>query len=252
MSHPSRLFVDTTDRPILAMGTDYPRGMVLESHAHRRAQFLYGATGLMEVETTQGCWVVPPQCGVWIPATIPHRVRMDGVSTRSLYIEPAAAPRTRLEVLHVAPLLRQLLLDAVDIPAEYEIAGRDGALMQLLLFEVARANPLPFFAPLPRNQELARMCSHFLKHPYVHAASKHWAGQLHKSERTFSRLFRQETGMAFGEWKQQACLLMALSMLAAGKPVTTVALDLGYDSPGAFSTMFRKRLGRTPSSVLQR
>ena len=43
--------------------------------------------------TDDGAWVVPPHCGVWIPAHKPHSVRMVGVSTRSLYIEPAAAPR---------------------------------------------------------------------------------------------------------------------------------------------------------------
>ena len=53
--------------------------------------------------------------------------------------------------------------------------------------------------------------------------------------------------MAFGKWRQRACVLVALSRLAAGEPVTVVALDMGYDSPGAFSTMFRKTLGRPPS-----
>jgi AraC-like DNA-binding protein len=54
--------------------------------------------------------------------------------------------------------------------------------------------------------------------------------------------------MAFGAWRQQACLLAALSRLAAGNSVTAVALDLGYDSPNAFSTMFRKALGAPPSA----
>ncbi|MEE8274655.1 MAG: helix-turn-helix domain-containing protein, partial [Alphaproteobacteria bacterium] len=43
-----------------------------------------------------------------------------------------------------------------------------------------------------------------------------------------------------------ARLLAALTRLATGEPVTTVALDLGYDSPSAFIAMFRKALGETP------
>jgi quercetin dioxygenase-like cupin family protein len=86
---------DATDRPVLAIGTDYPPGTLLHTHSHRRAQFLYGATGVMEVGTDDGAWVVPPQRGVWIPAGKPHRVRMLGVSTRSLYIEPRAVRRAR-------------------------------------------------------------------------------------------------------------------------------------------------------------
>ena len=50
------------------------------------------------------------------------------VSTRSVYIEPGAARAGRLacEVVEVSPLLRQLLMDAVDMPADYDPAGRDG------------------------------------------------------------------------------------------------------------------------------
>ena len=241
--------LDGLARDVLAIGTDYAPGTLLDTHSHRRAQFLYGATGLMEVGTDDGAWVVPSHCGVWIPAGKPHRVRMVGGSTRSLYIEPAAAPRAsaQCEVLVVSPLLRQLLLAAIDSPALYDTASRDGLLMQLLLHEVGEAKTLPFFAPLPRHAKLAALCTAFLQQPQVHVSPKDWAVQLHQSERTFSRFFRAETGMAFAEWKQRACLVAALALLSTGLPVTTAALELGYDSPGAFSTMFRRRLGCSPS-----
>ena len=243
--------VDALEREVLAIGTDYARGTLLEMHQHRRAQFLYGATGLMEVGTDDGAWVVPPHCGVWIPAGKPHRVRMVGVSTRSLYIEPRAAPRegSRCEVLLVSPLLRQLLLEATDVKALYDEQGRDGMVMRLALAEIARAATLPIFAPLPRHGTLHALCVEFLYAPDIRATAGEWAQQLHRSERTFTRFFRAETGMAFGEWRQHACLISALSRLAEGQPVTAVALELGYDSPGAFSTMFRRRLGFSPSEV---
>jgi AraC-like DNA-binding protein len=53
--------------------------------------------------------------------------------------------------------------------------------------------------------------------------------------------------MSFQVWRQQACLLTALPRLAAGEPVTTIALDLGYDSPAAFTTMFKRLVGISPS-----
>ncbi|MCY0386522.1 helix-turn-helix transcriptional regulator [Robbsia sp. Bb-Pol-6] len=241
--------LDAIARPVLAIGTDYPKGTLLDTHRHRRAQFLYGATGLMEVGTDDGAWVIPPHTGVWIPAGKPHRVRMVGVTTRSLYIAPRCAPRkgTQCEVLKVSPLLHAMLMDAVDVPALYDRRGRDGALMQLLLHEVARAPALPFFAPIPREAGLAALCLAFLHAPQIRTSPQSWARRLHRSDRTFSRQFRQETGMAFGEWRQQACLLAALSRLSAGHGVTEVALELGYDSPGAFSTMFRRKLGMPPS-----
>ena len=241
--------IDALPLDVLAIRTDYAPGTLLDTHSHRRAQFLYGASGLMEVDTDDGAWVVPPHSGVWIPAGKPHRVRMVGVSTCSLYIEPSAAPRagSRCEVLMVSPLLRQLLLEAIDAPLHHEPRGRDGLLMRLALHEIARARMLPLFAPLPLHPGLAALCRAFLHQPQAHASPRDWAGRLHQSERSFSRFFRSETGMAFSEWRQHACLLSALAQLAAGKPVTAVALELGYDSPGAFSTMFRKKLGHPPS-----
>lgn len=242
--------VDAVARPVLAIGTDYLPGTLLDTHSHRRAQMLYGMSGLMEVETAAGAWVIPPYSGVWIPAGQPHRVRMQGVSTRSLYIEPDAVPRhsAQCEVLLISPLLHQLLLASLEVPALYDERGRDGVLMQLLLHEVGRAPVMPLFAPLPRDALLAAQCQAFLHHPSIQTKPEQWADTLHKSLRSFTRFFRQQTGMSFAQWRTQACLMAALTRLSTGQSVTQVALDLGYESPAAFSAMFRKQLGRSPSS----
>jgi AraC-like DNA-binding protein/mannose-6-phosphate isomerase-like protein (cupin superfamily) len=245
--------VDHLERTVVAIGTDYPPDTLLDFHRHRRAQFLYAITGLMEVDTDDGTWVVPPYSGVWIPASRRHRVRMHGVSTCSLYIEPEAAPRgaDRCEVLMVAPLLHHLLLASADLPAQYDENGRDGALAQFILHELQCAPVLPLFAPLPRDHRLAALCKAFLRQPNLRVTPEAWAQALSKSQRTFTRLFRQQTGMSFAVWRQQACLMAALSRLSSGVPVTQVALDLGYDSPSAFSSMFRKALGQSPSGFVR-
>ena len=51
--------VDKLDREVVALGNDYAQGFILPQHQHRRAQLLYGATGLMYVSTCNGEWVVP-------------------------------------------------------------------------------------------------------------------------------------------------------------------------------------------------
>lgn len=245
--------VDHTPRAVIAIGTDYPTGTLLDTHSHRRAQFLYGMTGLMEVRTDDGAWVVPPYSGVWIPAGKPHAVRMQGVTTRSLYIDPDADPReqSRCDVLAVSPLLHELLLASADLDALYDVTGRDGALVTLILHELRVASPLPFFAPIPGDTALAALCTAFLRHPNARQTVDTWAARLNTSVRTFHRHFGQQTGMPFSTWRQRACLLTALPRLIAGDSVTAIALDLGYDSPSAFSTMFRKVLGRTPSQFAE-
>jgi AraC-like DNA-binding protein len=74
--------------------------------------------------------------------------------------------------------------------------------------------------------------------------------QLSKSvgagKRTIERIFLKETDMTFGRWRQQLRLLQALTLLAAGETVTTVALEVGYDSTSAFIAAFKSVLGTTP------
>ena len=240
--------LDDTPRPVVATGSDYSYGHLLPRHTHRRAQLLYGATGVMQVSTHDGNWVVPPQRAVWIPAGIAHEVVMLGVSTRSLYVEPGTVDLgSRCQVISVSPLMRHLLMEAVEIPLTYDEAGRDGTLIDLLLHELARSTHLPLHIPLPVDARLLGLCQGFVQHPDAHQSPQQWADHLHISLRTFNRLFRQQTGLSFSQWRQRACVVLALARLAEGELVTRIALDFGYDSPAAFSTMFRRVLGQAPS-----
>lgn len=237
-------------RAVIGIGNDYPPSFELAPHTHRRGQFLHATTGVIAVSTSQGAWVVPPQRGVWIPAGTPHAVRMIGrVSTRSVMIDPAAgaALDRRCRVVAVSPLLSSLLEDAAEIALEYDETGRDGLVMRLIVAEIERAPVIPLAVPFPRSPALAARCHAFLESPNVKSGVDEWAAVLGLNRRSFTRLFRRETGMSFAEWRQQACLAMALQMLVAGTSVTEIALDLGYESTASFSTMFRRVLGVPPS-----
>lgn len=247
------LFADQNEdveRPVLAIGDTYPASFELAEHWHRRSQFLYAKSGVMAVSTPEGAWVAPSERAVWIPGGMPHSVRMVGaVQTRSVLIEADACPNRgkSCQVVGVSPLLRQLLVAAADVPIEYEEDGRDGLVMRLLLAEVDCAPLIPLAVPFPAHPVLARKCHAFLARPNATATIDEWADALAMNRRNFTRIFRRETGMSFAEWRQQACLSVALPKLAAGDSVTAVALDLGYDGPGNFSTMFKRVLGVPPS-----
>jgi AraC-like DNA-binding protein len=77
-----------------------------------------------------------------------------------------------------------------------------------------------------------------------------WAVALHMSRRAFARLFRQETGMSLSVWPQQAIVVVALSRLLSGEMVSAVAMDYGYSNSSAFSSMFRRITGATPTDYL--
>ncbi|MDJ1135899.1 AraC family transcriptional regulator [Streptomyces iconiensis] len=240
--------IDHVDRAVLPIGTDYPPGHVLDWHAHRRAQFLYGATGVMVVDTAEGTWTVPPERAVLIPAATLHRVRMLGVSTRSLYIEPDAVPwwPATCTVVDVPPLLRELLLTAVEFEADYSLSGREGSVAELLLHEIAARAPLPFHVAIPASADLAALCREYLVAPDAGVTNAAWAVRTAMSERAFTRRFRAETGDSPAVWRARARLLAAVPLLRTAS-VSEVSGRLGYASPAAFTAAFTRAFGTPPS-----
>jgi AraC-like DNA-binding protein/quercetin dioxygenase-like cupin family protein len=242
--------IEHIDRPIVAVGNEYPPSFELDWHRHRRRQLLYALRGVVVVSTPHGAWVAPPERAIWTPGGCSHSVRMVGtVSTRSVLIEPGATgslgPDSK--VIRISPLLRSLLDAACEIAPEYDVDGRDGMVMALLLAELGRAQTVPLAVPFPARPDFVRKCQAFLEAPRSHDTIDQWCADLGMGRRAFTRAFRKETGLSFGMWRQQASLLVALPRLAAGEAVTTIALDLGYESPAAFTTMFRRIVGVAPS-----
>jgi AraC-like DNA-binding protein len=119
------------------------------------------------------------------------------------------------------------------------------------LHELRAAAPLPMFTPLPQNSA-ARCAMQRFSAPAGYPQYAATVGaRLNKSVRTFNRLFRQQTGMAFRDWRQQACLMYALTALREGRTITEVALSLGYEYPAAFTSMFRKTMGYSPTAFVR-
>ncbi|MEU1908633.1 AraC family transcriptional regulator [Streptomyces hygroscopicus] len=239
-----------TPRPLAAMARDLPDGHVIPEHSHRRAQLIYGSAGAITVTTPEGTWVAPPQRAVWIPSGVMHSMRTSGeVPMRTLYIEPGARANlpASCTVITVTPLLRELLLAATRLPIDYNPRDREGRIMELLLDEFEPLAVEPLQLPLPREDVLLRVCRRVIDQPELVWTTAEAAKYAHMSERTFARHFVTEVGCTFGRWRQQARLLAAIEMLARGEPIARVSVQLSYDSPSAFSAMFRRCLGTPPS-----
>ena len=236
-------------RAVVTRRTTYDHGHRITPHWHARAQFIFAVAGTMRVRTARRVWIVPPTRALWVPARTVHEVQMYGeVQMRSLYVNAAAGRGmpSSCVVLNVTPLLKELIVRAVALPASYDEKGDDGLLMRLLMAEVRRLPPCALDLPLPESADLTRLCERLLADLSARRPCDLDANELKTSTRTLYRRFLRETGITFARWKQQARLLESIRRLAEGAPVTTVALDLGYESPSAFSTMFRRSLGVAP------
>jgi len=237
-------------RPVVALARDLPPAHEIDWHSHPRYQLVYAARGVMTVDTREATWVVPPQRAVWMPPAVEHRLKTSGrVELRSLYVRADAAARmpASCEVLEVTPLLRELIVRATELPLEYEVRSAAGRVMRLLLDELAGLPRLPYHLPMPKAAPLAAICRRLLDAPDEAATLVQLAEQSAMSSRTLARHFQHRTGMTFAEWRRRARLLRALAWIAEGRPIVKVALELGYDSPSAFSAMFRRELGAPPS-----
>lgn len=235
-------------RPVVALADEYPARFVDPRHSHPRAQLLYAASGVMSVATDQASFVIPPQRAIWVPAGVDHEVTCrSAVSVRTLYIDADRALPTECRVIEVTELLRALILEAMTLPREYDETGRDGRIVQLILDSIATPPATRLSAPMPRDRRLLKVCRALLDDPTRDDTLDAWADMACMSRRTFTRAFRDETGMSLAAWRLHVRLLEALARLACGQAITSIAFDVGYDSPSAFTAAFQRAFGVPPS-----
>lgn len=130
---------------------------------------------------------------------------------------------------------------------EYDEAGREGRVVSLIFDEIAWLPDPPLHLSVPRDKRLATIHSALLAEPGDGRTLAQRGSFAGVSARTLARMCRAECGTSFLQWRQQHRILAAVPRLAAGQAVTNVALDLGYETPGAFAAMFRRLMGTTLS-----
>jgi AraC-like DNA-binding protein/quercetin dioxygenase-like cupin family protein len=246
----SQLF-PTKQRPVRIVARDLQADELLLAHQHPWAQVTYALDGMLQVFANQQTWFVPPMRAIWIPADIEHEVRtLEKSQLRVIYVAKQQAPINRNDcvVLEVSALMRELVRALSAIPA----AGpREDHLVASLLDELAIAVSLPMSVQMPREKRLKTLCMALLAEPASALTLRDYAQQVGASERTLARLFEQELGMSFGSWRQQMRLARAAPLIASGQPLSAVAAELGYASQSAFSAMFKKTFGKSPSAFFK-
>ena len=247
-------WIERAPGDVIVVSTDYRDAHRIRAHSHGRAQLLYPFRGSVTVLTGQGRWMVPPGHAMWIPAGVEHGVEMIGlVRMRSAYISAEVQQNLPdvLRVLAMSELMRSLMVEAVRAGGDEAAEERMAAIMRLILLEIPELEERPFALPFPSDARLVKLCREFVAAPFAGATLDYWADKAGMSRRSFTRAFQRETGLSLSMWRCQATLLAALPLLASGRSVTEVALDLGYESAPAFTTMFRRMLGVAPRTYLR-
>ncbi len=241
-------------RQVRTLSWEYPAGHRVPTHVHDWHQLIYATAGVMTVHTPDGAWVVPTHRAVWVPARIEHSIEMSGaVSMRTLYF----SPRTKrllgdtCQVVSVSPLLRELVLHVSSLGGLARHAPAQGRLMDVLIDQLHGVPVAALHLPQPKEPKARKVAALLLEQPDDPRPLSALAHIAAASPRTIERSFKADTGMTFGRWRQQLRLVHALRLLASGQLVTTVALEVGYNSLSAFVHAFRKTFGTTPSRAFQ-
>ena len=262
------LFVPSRARPVRAKHRELRADTHVRPHSHPWAQVAISTSGVLRLTVPHGAYIVPPSRALWIPPGVEHAVTMvEDADLRTLYFYqppgrcgPGVAreqedPWRQCRVLEVSDLLRALVREMPTEPDDGaplppEALERERHLSALIQDELRRAQSVRLGVDLPRDKRLRLLCEAVIADPTLHETLADWAQDTGASPRTVARLFRQELGCTFTQWRQQVILARAVALAAGRRPINQIAAELGYNSPSAFSAMVRRTVGLAPGRFL--
>lgn len=241
---------DAASAPLVGLAERYEPG-VAPAHAHARAQLMYAVQGSMTVIAGQGSWVLPPSRALWLPSGVTHSLKVRRYAElRTLYLDEKAgwlgetsAPR----VLQVGPLMRELILAAIDAPWSYPPDSPSQRLARVVCDRIAFMPSEPVHLPDLIDPRAKRLAAIYYANPAERRRLVDLAGGTGASARTLERLFVSETGLSVGAWTKRLRLMFALENLSDGSSVGDAAFAVGFDNPSSFIAAFKLHFGVTPA-----
>jgi len=227
-------------------------------HSHDLHQIEYAVSGVVEVETAAGHYLLPPQQASWIPAGLEHQATTNtAVRTVSVMFDPriVPAPGDRARILAVSPLIREMMLHAVRWPiARTDSDEVSNGFFQTLAHLVTESleHEEPLSLPTSADPVVSAAMIYTRRHLDTVSAAE-VSRAIGVSERTLRRQFAAVLGMPWRGYLLQARLLRAMALLAEpGPSVLDVSLAVGFDNVSAFARAFAQRVGETPSAYRRR
>jgi AraC-like DNA-binding protein len=225
----------------------WPSGGTSTAHIHPRGHLVYAARGVLSVYTGRGTSIVPANRVAWIPAGSEHHHRAHGETDMRIEFLPPSLARlvpNRPAVFLASALAREVLLTLTS-PGRHDRGAR-ARLRRVLVDELQEAHEQPLQLPQPRDDRLHALAEKLYENPADNSPLAALGHAIGASGRTLSRLFHDELGMTFYEWRTQLRIHHALVLLADGHDTTRVAHACGWANPSSFIAAFTHLVGTTP------
>lgn len=247
--------MESLPRRVFLRSEVMPARHAFPPHCHRWNQFVYATVGTLVVTVEDSRYVITPEQAIWVPTGVMHTSgTLHGAEFRTLYVMdgPGLSLPPRCTVFAISALLRALILELVAIDGKGEDEGYVGRIDALILDQLHRLAVQDFHLPWPRSREVRRICEALYAAPDDPRGVEEWGAEVGASPRTLTRRFEREVGLSLRAWRHRLRLFRALEWLGSGRSVTDVALELGYGSPSAFTYMFRREMGCSPTEWVVR
>jgi AraC-like DNA-binding protein len=225
----------------------YTRQQAQAWHSHATAQLTYCSSGAITIHTAEASWTLPPYRALWIPSGLTHQTHAQaGTQTHNVYLSDRGEKKCieALCPLLITRLVHQLVTELDDVSQHQQ---RNALILALLFHELSQADSARVSClPVAKEPRLLALTGQMLQHPGNSETLESLSHQAGITPRTLSRLFRQDTGLSFAEWRQQLTISMTINLLSQGGAVEEIASQLGYCNGSALIAMFSKAMGLTP------
>jgi AraC-like DNA-binding protein len=220
-------------------------------HLHDDDELTWVVAGGCTVRVGDAQWSLDTRYALVIPGAVEHVVlpRPDSIVFPLMFpgglgAVAVAGPRTIRRTPALESCARTLLQPG--LAAEGAVSAARDAVRQLLS---SHDDELP---PLPLDERAGTVARAILERPDEQRSLEAWAARVHTSGKTLQRCFVRETGMTFPHWRAAVRLTRARELLERGETVAYAARNVGYATPSAFITAFRRRYGVTPGAISRR
>ncbi|TDW65833.1 AraC family transcriptional regulator [Kribbella pratensis] len=230
---------------------EWASGGTSSVQTHEEGHLVYAARGVLSVHTDRGTSIVPANRVAWTPAGSTHQHRAHGETDMRIVFLPAALARRipdRPAVFLASGLAREVLLALTSRRLDDAARAR---LQRVLVDELHEATEQPLQLPEPRDDRLRTIAQHLRENPADNTSLAELGRRAGAGARTLSRLFRDELGMTYYEWRTQLRIYHALVLLADGHDTTYVAHACGWANPSGFIAAFAAVVGTTPGRHLR-
>jgi len=231
--------------------------LVTHWHRHNLHEIEYACHGVVEIESADGHYLLPPQQAAWIPAGLTHRTTLKGVRSVAVFFDPpmVEGASDRVRILAVPAVLREMFIYGLRWPIERVEADPIAESFFEALAHLTR-DALDHEAPLclPTRQDgVIRAVMDFTKNNLADVTLQRVCAAVGISERSLRRQFGAATGMGWSQYLLTARLLRAMALLTEPRrTVLNVATDVGFDSLSAFTRAFGRLAGETPTAYRRR